>query len=46
LILCFSVAYDPKELIAYAAWENGKGTDGWSSAACNTYIAINLKDFF
>lgn len=41
-----SVTYDPQELIAYAAWENGHGSDGWVPAACNTYLALDFKDIF
>ena len=44
--MVFSVTYDPKELIAYSAWENGRGSDGWTAAACNTYLAVDLKNFF
>jgi hypothetical protein len=44
---CFhSVTYDAKELIAYTAWENGRGSDDWTAAACNTYLAVDLKQFF
>jgi hypothetical protein len=41
-----SVAFDPKELIAYSAWENGRGTSDWTAAGCNTYLAIDFKQFF
>jgi len=41
-----SVTYDPAELIAYASWENGHGTDNWMPAACNTYLKIDLKSWF
>ncbi len=40
-----SVAYDPTELIAYTAWETGN-KDTWRPAACNTYLALNLKPWF
>jgi hypothetical protein len=40
------VTFDPKELIAYAAWENGRGQENWSAATCNTYLALNMRDFF
>ncbi len=40
-----SVAYDPAELIAYSAWENGN-KDTWVPAACSTYVSLDLKDWF
>ena len=40
-----SVAYDPAALTAYVAWESGTGED-WVPAACNTYVAIDLKEWF
>jgi hypothetical protein len=45
-LLFNSVTYDPQELIAYAAWENGRGQDNWTAAACNTYLAIDFKEWF
>jgi len=41
-----SVTYDPAELVAYAAWENGHGSDSWMPAACNTYLVIDFKPWF
>jgi hypothetical protein len=41
-----SVTFDPQELLAYAAWENGAGEDGWVPAACNTYLKIDFKELF
>jgi len=41
-----SVTYDPQELVAYAAWENGQGEEEWVPAACNTYLKMDLKEFF
>eukprot|EP01042_Synura_sphagnicola_P010829 gene10829-13868_t len=40
-----SVTYDPAEVIAYTAWENGHEST-WKPAACNTYLAIDLKPWF
>ncbi len=46
-----SVAYDPEELTAYAAWEDGgrgsatptsNATAAWSPAACSGYVALKL----
>ena len=42
----FSVTYDPSNLLAYAAWENHDDTVGWVPAACNTYLKIDLKEWF
>jgi len=41
-----SVAYDPSNLLAYAAWENHDDTVGWVPAACNTYLKIDMNDWF
>jgi hypothetical protein len=41
-----SVAFQPNELIAYVAYENGDSDANWSPAGCNTYIAIDLKEYF
>jgi hypothetical protein len=40
-----SVAFHPKELKAYVSWESGTG-DAWIPAACNTYVEVDLKEFF
>lgn len=40
-----SVTYDPAEVIAYMAWENGHKST-WTPAACNTYLAVDLKPWF
>eukprot|EP01094_Clydonella_sp_ATCC50884_P007399 TRINITY_DN1657_c0_g1_i1.p1 TRINITY_DN1657_c0_g1~~TRINITY_DN1657_c0_g1_i1.p1 ORF type:complete len:513 (-),score=145.35 TRINITY_DN1657_c0_g1_i1:122-1639(-) len=40
-----SVTYDPADLIAYSAWDNGSGS-GWTPACCNTYVAFDLSQFF
>jgi hypothetical protein len=40
-----SVAYDPSNLLAYAAWESGAG-DSWAPAACSTYLALDLSSWF
>jgi hypothetical protein len=45
-IFLSSVTYDPQELIAYAAWENGSGEENWMPAACNTYLTIDFKEIF
>ena len=45
-----SVATDPTNLVAYAAWEDGSGTGSdpgnWRPAACNAYIRLDLKRWF
>lgn len=41
-----SVAFDPSNLIMYTAWENGRGSQEWSPAACNTYLQLNMKSWF
>ena len=45
-----SVATDPSSLIAYAAWEDGKGygtaAGNWKPAGCAAYLQIDLKDWF
>lgn len=45
-----SVAFDPKALTAYAAWEDGAGTGtdhgSWRPAACNAYLMIELEPWF
>ena len=45
-----SVATDPTNLIAYAAWEDGAGTGSepgnWRPAACNAYIKLDMKRWF
>eukprot|EP00595_Chromulina_sp_UTEXLB2642_P002039 CAMPEP_0196764074 /NCGR_PEP_ID=MMETSP1095-20130614/5326_1 /TAXON_ID=96789 ORGANISM="Chromulina nebulosa, Strain UTEXLB2642" /NCGR_SAMPLE_ID=MMETSP1095 /ASSEMBLY_ACC=CAM_ASM_000446 /LENGTH=395 /DNA_ID=CAMNT_0042118681 /DNA_START=377 /DNA_END=1564 /DNA_ORIENTATION=- len=40
-----SVTFDPSNLIAYSAWENGLGNDLWTPAACNTYIKIDFNEW-
>ena len=39
-----SVTYDPSSLTVYAAWESNSGN--WITAACNTYLQIDLSPFF
>eukprot|EP01034_Spumella_vulgaris_P024804 gene24804-31185_t len=41
-----SVTYDPAALIAYTAWENHNPNEEWVPAACNTYLKIDLKQWF
>ena len=45
-----SVATDPSNLIAYAAWEDGKGfgtaPGNWKPAGCAPYVEIDLKRWF
>ena len=41
-----SATFHPKDLTAYVAWETGSGDDEWVPAACNDYIAVDLKQFF
>lgn len=41
-----SVTFDVKNLAMYTAWENGHGQDAWTPAACNTYIKIDLTQWF
>lgn len=45
-----SVATDPTSLVAYAAWEDGKGfgsaPGNWRPAGCNAYLEIDLKRWF
>lgn len=40
-----SVTFDPTELIAYTAWETGN-KETWIPAACSTYVALDLKEWF
>ena len=40
-----SVTFDPSNLIMYASWENGMN-DTWSPAACNSYIKIDMTEWF
>lgn len=40
-----SVTFDLRNRAMYTAWENGHGDD-WSPAACNTYVKIDLTQFF
>jgi len=40
-----SVTYDPGNLIAYSAWDNGSGS-AWRPACCNTYVLFDLRQFF
>eukprot|EP01035_Chromulina_nebulosa_P018793 gene18793-24560_t len=40
-----SVTFDPSNLFAYSAWENGLGDDLWTPAACNTYIKIDFNEW-
>jgi hypothetical protein len=45
-----SVATDPTTLVAYAAWEDGKGfgsaPGNWKPAGCAPYLEIDLKPWF
>lgn len=45
-----SVAFDPKALTAYAAWEDGAGAGtaagSWRPAACNAYLRLELAPWF
>jgi hypothetical protein len=42
-----SITYDPSALHMYIAWENGRRSDGsWSPAACNTYVKLDMTEFF
>lgn len=41
-----SATYDPQDLLAYVAWENGSGDNNWLPAACNTYLALDFKKIF
>ena len=45
-----SVATDPTNLVAYAAWEDGDGLGSepgnWRPAACNAYIKLDMKRWF
>jgi hypothetical protein len=41
-----SVAFQPNELTVYVAFENGDSDTNWSPAGCNTYVAIDLKEYF
>lgn len=40
-----SVAYDPTNLLAYAAWESGSNST-WVPAACSTYVTMDLSTWF
>lgn len=40
-----SVTFDLNKRSMYAAWENGHD-DAWMPAACNTYVKIDLTQFF
>ena len=40
-----SVTYDPVAKTVYAAFEDGTG-DSWVPAACNTYVKIDMKQWF
>ena len=41
-----STTFDPSNLIMYVSWENS-GVDGtWTSAACNSYLQLNMKSLF
>jgi len=45
-----SVATDPTNLVAYAAWEDGSGMGSepgnWRPAACNAYLKLDMKRWF
>lgn len=45
-----SVTFDPSEQIMYAAWESndagGNANDKWVPAACQTYIKLDMKEWF
>ena len=45
-----SVVYDPSRNNLYAAWEDGLKTKGddhdWSPAGCNTYLWVNLGEYW
>ena len=40
-----SAAFLPGSSVMYAAWENGHA-EGWTPAACNSYVEIDLSAFF
>ena len=40
-----SETFHPSTMTVYVAWENGVGDD-WVPAACNSYVAVDLSQFF
>lgn len=40
-----SVAFSPSDLKVYAAYESGTG-DGWIPAACNSYVEVDMTEYF
>lgn len=40
-----SVAFDPSRVTMYAAWEGFSG-DSWRPAACNSYLQLNMTQWF
>mmetsp|Transcript_38697 Transcript_38697/g.62913 ORF Transcript_38697/g.62913 Transcript_38697/m.62913 type:complete len:540 (+) Transcript_38697:82-1701(+) len=40
-----SLVYDPSQVEAYMAWEDGHA-ETWTPAACNVYLHVNLKQWF
>lgn len=40
-----SASFHPQTTTAYVAWENSQG-DSWSPAACQSYVKVDMSDFF
>jgi hypothetical protein len=41
-----SIAFQPRALTLYVAWESGHGDAEWTPAACNTFVQVDMKEWF